>query len=181
VRFLRRFVTRAAKLLGEDTSAAPIQSSFQQLLADIRAAIQRHPESAREAALKHMLATSKIFGAKIFSCYDHPDLPRTDNGLEGVFRDTRRHERLITGHKSTARRTVRDGPLLLPALQRARRETPTLDQLSRLSSDVWRKNLADLRELRRRFDRPRRLRHDLHELLEQLVKRISARDRARAP
>lgn len=128
-----------------------------------------------------MLATSKIFAPKLFACYDHPNLPRTDNGLEGVFRDTRRHERLITGHKSTARRTVRDGPHLLPALQRARHETPTLDQLSRLSPTVWRKNLADLREARRRYDRPRRLRRDLPDLLDAVVKRISALHRVRAP
>lgn len=157
-----------------------MKASFGKLLADIRASIQRHPQSAREYAMRHMLATSKIFGSKIFPCYDHPDLPRTDNALEGVFRDTRRHERLITGHKSTARRTVRDGPFLLPALQRARRGSP-LPALSGVPPELWRMNLAAIQQARRRYDRPRRLRRDLNDLLDTLVKRLSVLRSPRAP
>jgi hypothetical protein len=128
-----------------------------------------------------MLSTSRIFGSKIFSCYDHPDLPRTDNDLEGVFRDTRRHERLITGHKSTARRTVRDGPFLLPALQLARRGSPSVEQLSGVPTKRWRENLAAIQQARRRYDRPRLLRRDLNEHLQAIVKRISDLRPVRAP
>ena len=109
--FLHRFVRKAAKLLNTKASSKRVARSFDGLLLEIRETIERYPESARAVILEQMLKTSRHFGSKLFTRYDHPDLPPTDNGLEGVFRDTRRHERLITGHKSTARRTVRDGPL----------------------------------------------------------------------
>jgi hypothetical protein len=128
-----------------------------------------------------MLSTSNTFERNLFSCYDHPDLPSTDNDHEGVFRDTRRHERLITGHKSTARRTVRDGPFLLPALQRARRELLSAEDLARVPQDVWRRNLDTLRGARVRYNRPRQLRSDLKKLLKNVVKLCHKISRPRAP
>lgn len=128
-----------------------------------------------------MLATSRHFGSKLFTCYAHPHIPRTDNGLEGSFRTLRRHERVITGHKSTARRTVRDGSFLLPALERARRGLPSVDELSHVSEDLWRGNLQKIRAARARYDRPRRLRRDLNSALRALVKRCCELPRVRSP
>ena len=181
VRFLRRFVTRAAKLLDVKTSSARVARSFDILLADVQAAINRYPDSARAEALKRMKKTSEIFGEKIFTCYDHPEIPATDNELEGSFRDTRRHERLITGHKSTARRTVRDGPFTLPALQRARQALPSVEELSRVPEETWRSNLDLIRQARARHDRPRHLRANLKTSLKDIVKRCHELPRVRDP
>lgn len=172
MRFLQRFVRRAAKLLGLDGSSAQIRRSFDTLLAEIQDAVNRYPESFRASALEHMIETFDLFAPKIFTCYDHPDIPPTDNALEGVFRDVRRHERLITGHKSTARRTVRDGPFLLPALQRAQRELPSVEELSRVPEERWRARLRELQAARARYDHPRRVRKNLPDVLDDLVKRL---------
>lgn len=182
VRFLARFVKRAAKLLAMDASSAKVSRSFEDLLRDIREAIERFPDSQRALALEHMLKTSDLFGAKLFTCYDHPEIPPTNNALETGFRDTRRHERLITGHKSTARRTVREGPFLAPALQRARRgELPSLDDLFKVPEKTWRRNLQKIRDARARYDRPRRVRKNLKTLLEDFVKRCRELCPIRAP
>lgn len=181
IRFLRSFVRKVAKLLGQNAPSSQVRRDFRDLLSEIREALQRYPESDREAALKHMLATSRHFGSKLFTCYAHPEIPRTDNGLEGSFRTLRRHERVITGHKSTARRTVRDGPFLLPALERARRSLPSVEELSRVSEELWRGNLQKIRAQRARYDRPRRLRQDLPTSLRALVKRCRQIPRVRSP
>ena len=152
------------------------------LLEKIRDTIERYPASLREAALSGMLKTSEIYGKKLFTHYDHPDLPATDNGLETLFRDTRRHERLITGHKSTARRTVRQGPFLVPILQQhARGNLPSTEDLGRVPEAVWRDRLRRIQQARARYDRPRLIRTDLKTHLEELVKRCRKFQRSRAP
>lgn len=164
-----------------DASSARVRRSFGTLLAEIRDAVERYPESLREAALERMLSTSKTFGEKLFTCYDHPDIPPTNNDHEGVFRDTRRHERLITGQKSTARRTVRDGAFLLPALQRARHDLPGAEELSRVPQHLWRHNLQNLRAGRTRYNRPAKLRENLSTLLAKFVKELRKLSSGRSP
>jgi hypothetical protein len=163
---------RAAKLLGLNGSSAQVRRSFDALLEEIRDAVNRYPESFRASALQHMIETSDLFAPKLFTCYDHPDIPPTDNALEGVFRDVRRHERLITGHKSTARRTVRDGPFLLPVLQRVRRGLPSVEDLGRVPEECWRARLRELQAARARYDHPRRVRQNIRDVLDDLVKHL---------
>ena len=165
-----------------DDSSAQVKRSFEVLLEEIRKAIERHPASLREAALSGMLKTSEIYGKKLFTHYDHPDLPPTDNGLETLFRDTRRHERLITGHKSTARRTVREGAFLVPVLQQhARGNPPSAQDLRRVPESVWRNRLRHIQQARAQYDRPRRIRTNLKTHLDELVKRCRKIKRSRAP
>lgn len=181
MRFLQRFVKRAAKLLDVEASSARVVRSFDVLLADVQAAIERYPQSSRAEACKHMLKTAEVFGPELFTRYDHPELPATDNELEAIFRDTRRHERRITGHKSTARRTVRDGPFALPALELARKGLPSVDQLSRVPEEAWRSNLDLIRRARARYDRPRQLRANLKTSLKDVVRRCRELPRSRDP
>jgi hypothetical protein len=181
VRFLHRFVGRTAKLLGQKASSRAVRRSFGALLQEIREALKRYPDSLREQALRHMLSTARHFGRNLFTCYDHPDIPPTDNDLEQVFRVTRRHERLITGHKSTARRTVRDGPFLVPALNRAGGNLPSAEELSGVAPEVWRRNLETLRAGRARYNRPRFLHAHLKSVLRDLVKNCRQLTHSRAP
>jgi hypothetical protein len=177
--YLHHFVRKAAKLLRREASSERVARSFDGLLSEIREAIPRYPESARATNLEQMLRTYRHFGARLFARYDHPDLPATNNGLEGIFRDTRRHERLITGHKSTARRTVHDGPFLVPALQRAYGDLPSAADLGKVPESTWRKNLKRIGEARARFDRPCRLRRDLQNALQDVVNRCRELPQAR--
>jgi len=171
VRFLHRFVRRTAKLLRLKASSTQVRRSLGPLLAQMREAIRRYPGSLRQIALERMLSTYRHFAPNLFTHYDHPEIPSTDNGLEGLFGKTRRHERRITGHKSTARRTVRDGPFLVPALERSQGEQlPGAPELSRIPEEIWRRNLQALRAARARYNRPRQLRTNLKTLLQDLVK-----------
>lgn len=184
VRYLDRFVKRTARLLGlPKASSRQVARTLDRLVAQLRQAIDRHAGSNRALALRHMVKTTEIFGSKLFTHYDHPEIPRTDNGLEGLFGLARRHERVITGHKSTARRTVRDGPFLVVALQRGRHGLPSLEELGVVPEKRWRQTLAEIREARSRYDRPRRIRAGLKTLLGELVQqcRRLPKARSRAP
>jgi hypothetical protein len=47
------------------------------------------------SGLEHFLKVTRSFWPGLFQCYDHPDLPRTDNDLEHVFGTYRHHERRV--------------------------------------------------------------------------------------
>ena len=48
------------------------------------------------------LKVTANYGEALFWCYDHPDLPRTDNDLEHLFGSLRYHERRASGRKQVA-------------------------------------------------------------------------------
>ena len=56
--------------------------------------------------LEHFLKVTRSFWPGLFQCYDHHDLPRTNNALEQVFGAYRHHERRVTGRKGASPSTV---------------------------------------------------------------------------
>jgi hypothetical protein len=65
--------------------------------------------------LEHFLKVSRSFWPGLFQCYDHPELPRTNNDLEQVFGSYRHYQRRVTGHKVASAGTVLRGPVRLVA------------------------------------------------------------------
>jgi len=161
-------VRRAARVLARATSTRQAASSFETVLEDIRSSAKSARSPVRRAALEHMPRTANYFGAKIFTWYDEPDLPPTDNAHEHVFGRLSRHERIITAHKSTARRTARDGAFLISAIEQARSHLPTVEELASVPERVRRENLQAMANARHRFAQPRKIRRNLPALLEEL-------------
>ena len=54
------------------------------------------------AFVQHVIAVSNRYWKGLFHCYDNEDIPRTDNALEQMFSQFKRHERKITGRKTTS-------------------------------------------------------------------------------
>jgi hypothetical protein len=54
----------------------------------------------------HLAKGSRSYWPGLFHCYDMPGVPRTNNGLESRFRDTRRRLLRTTGHKGLTQRTL---------------------------------------------------------------------------
>jgi hypothetical protein len=50
----------------------------------------------------HLVKLSTSYWPGLFHTYDHPDLPRTNNALEGVFGSSKHAQRCTTGRASTA-------------------------------------------------------------------------------
>src|SRR5258708_2334519 len=109
------WVHRAAHLLSNDEqeSAAQVRHSYEHLLA----AMEQVPPSSE--TLSAMLSTFRkvttSYWSGLFHCYDHADLPRTNNELEQYFGSARYHERRTTGRKQASPGLVVRGAVRLVA------------------------------------------------------------------
>jgi hypothetical protein len=101
-----------------------------------------------------MLSSAEYYGGKLFTCYDHADMPPTNNSHEHAYGRLRGTERRVTGHKSTSR-TVRDGRFTAPVIEMTlRRGVAAPEELARASPDAYKGRLAEMSEAH-----PRELRH----------------------
>jgi hypothetical protein len=104
---------------------------------------QRDVSSALYDFGLHLDKVRRHYWPGLFHCYDVPGLPRTNNEIESLFRDTGRRVLRITGHKGLTRRTLqRQGAWEL--LPRPATEAKLLDGLSQIPP-------ADLAQERQRF------------------------------
>jgi hypothetical protein len=168
---LGRFVKRAARVLGQDKKTSDeVKGDFDLLVERIRTRLRQPKTSAEEAkALRKMLSSSAYYGGKLFTCCDHEDMPRTNNGHEHMYGRLRGNERRVTGHKSTSR-TVRDGRFTAPVIERMRRgDILKPEALARVSPRTCRKNLEDMRRARQHHARPRLIRGNYDTVLAQLA------------
>ncbi len=73
-----------------------------------------------EPAIAHFLKVTKSYWRGLFHCYEHPELPRTNNDLEQCFGSVRCHERRATGRKVASPTLVVRGAVRLVASLAAR-------------------------------------------------------------
>jgi len=132
--------------------------------------VQRQPEVPPALATfgRHLDTVSRSYWPGLFHCYEVPGLPRTNNELEGHFRETRRRLLQTTGQQGQTQRTLqRQGAWeLLPhypteaKLQEALRQTPPEDlaqERQRFAAHRQRFRLQSrsLRQTRAQFDQLR--------------------------
>jgi len=168
---LNRFVKRAARILGrKGKTSEEVKADFGSLLERIRTRLRQPKTPAEEArALRKMLSSAEYYGDKIFTCYDHADIPPTNNGHEHMYGRLRGNERRITGHKSTSR-TVRDGRFTAPVIERMRRgDIRTPEALALVSPEEYNARLEEMKRARERHARPREIRKRFDEVLKGLA------------
>ena len=123
------------------------------LLQSFQPDLKRRP--AQAALLGAWQRTWETYGSNLLHCYDIPGLPPDNLMLESLFGRLRRHQRRVSGRKST--RELRDfGQSLVLFL--AKSEEELLEQLRQVPLDEYREN-------RRRLEKaeaPRRFLHRLH-------------------
>jgi hypothetical protein len=97
-------------------------------------------------ALAHLALVLRRLGAGLYHCYDVPDLPRTDNGLEQFYRRVKACERRITGHRRSDRFVMRLGEFAVYAVATGDLlEGAVLGQMARVSAPAWQDERAALR------------------------------------
>jgi hypothetical protein len=101
--------------------------------------------------LEHFLKVTRNFWPGLFQCYDHPELPRTNNDLEQVFGSYRHHQRRVTGHKAASVGAVLRGPVRLVAATATRCHTVQGRELAPADLLAW-------HSLRRQLDQQRHTR-----------------------
>lgn len=173
---LQRHVVKVARVLGQEKkSSAAVGADLDAALARIRTRLAQKGLDRRErTALEQMLTTADNYGDKILTCYDHPDIPPTNNGHEHVHGRLRGGERRVTGQPSTAK-TVRDGRFLAPVIERAQRgRLPDVEDLARCPAPRRAGNLEAMKRARQHHARPRTIRQHFADALASLGRRAAA-------
>jgi hypothetical protein len=115
--------------------------------------LKRRPAQAALHRVWHR--TWKEYGPDLLHCFDIPGLPPDNLMLESVFGRLRRHQRRISGQKSTC--ALRDfGQYQVLFL--ADSEAELLEQIRQVSLEAYRENRRRLEQA----EAPRRLLHRLH-------------------
>lgn len=147
-----------------------VKQEMEALLQSFQPDLKRKPAQAALHSAWHR--TWEVYGPDLLHCYDIPGLPPDNLMLESLFGRLRRHQRRISGRKST--RELRDfGQYQVLFL--AESEVELLEQIRRVSLEEYRENRRRLEEA----EAPRRLLYRLHRdplgTVRGLVKQHAAR------
>jgi hypothetical protein len=141
----------------EESSGGPtgqsVAQAMEQLLAEFQTNFKRQP--AQRALHNALYRTWQAFGPDLLHCYDIPGLPPDNLALEALFSALRRHQRRISGHKTTRELRVLG---LYQVLFQAKSEEELLAQLQTVPLDRYR----HYRQLLEQAAEPRRFIHRLH-------------------
>jgi hypothetical protein len=130
-----------------------VTQEMEELLQSFQPDLKRRPAQAALHEVWHR--TWQAYGADLLHCYDMPGLPADNLKLEALFGRLRRHQRRISGRKST--RELRDfGQYQVLFL--AESEAELLEQIRQVSLEAYREHRRRLEEA----EAPRRLLHRLH-------------------
>lgn len=91
-----------------------------------------------QGAIAHFLKVTQSYAPHLFFCYQIPDLPRTNNGLEQSFGSVRRSERRATGRRGAVPGLVVNGAVRLQAALATRVKIFTADDLAPYDLQAWR-------------------------------------------
>jgi hypothetical protein len=137
-------VHRAAHLLSNEQNlpSTELKEQYEQLLD----AMKQHPSTS--PSLDQMVAifckVTASYWLGLFHCYDIPDLPRTNNGMEQTFGSVRHQERRVTGRKGASPGLVVRGAVRLAAAVATKDVTFTAADLCPTNLKKWRELRADL-------------------------------------
>ncbi|RLC88193.1 MAG: hypothetical protein DRI37_05480 [Chloroflexi bacterium] len=126
---------------------------MEELLCSFQPDLQRKPAQAALHRVWHR--TWEDYGSDLLHCYDVPGLPPDNLGLESLFGRLRRHQRRVSGRKST--RELRDfGQYQVLFLAQSEEELG--EQIRQVPLEEYRKN----RQRLEKAEAPRRLLQRLH-------------------
>ncbi len=138
------WVQRVAHILTNDEKQKTMQvrQTYEGLLAEI----EQVPSSSE--ALTTMLSTFRkvttSYWPGLFHCYDHADLPRTNNELEQYFGSARYHERRASGRKCASPGLVVRGAVRVVASVASRLRPFSGAELCLTDSTRWRALRSEL-------------------------------------
>jgi hypothetical protein len=166
------WLEEAAQILAnpEGADRATVEAWYAVLLADIQE--EAAPSASLRVLADQFTKVTARYGPLIFTCYDVPDLPRTNNDLEQLVGGLRHQLRRVTGQKSAPASLVVCGATRLPAAVASQIHTFTAAELASADLQQWR--TARARGEQRRWPRVlgRRFRQDPDAYLQALEERL---------
>ncbi len=97
-----------------------------------------------QQAIAHFLKVTGSYAPHLFFCYQIPDLPRTNNGLEQSFGSVRRSERRATGRRGAVPGLVVHGAVRVQAALATRVKIFTAQDLVPHDPQAWRAIRAEV-------------------------------------
>ena len=98
-----QMVRGVAQVLDPDHTATQVKRALRRYLNRLeRQAPRRGRGAATGHFVDHLVKVADSYWPGLFHAYQHPDLPRTSNGIEGFFGSSKRSVRSTTGRASTA-------------------------------------------------------------------------------
>jgi hypothetical protein len=97
-----------------------------------------------QKAVTHFLKVTQRYAPYLFFCYQIPDMPRTNNGLEQSFGSVRRSERRATGRRGAIPGLVVHGAVRVQAALATRVKTFTAQDLIPHDLASWRAVRAEI-------------------------------------
>lgn len=154
------WVQQVADVLGEqDVPAEERQLRFFLILLHMQEqACQIDPRW--QQAIAHFLKVTSSYAPHLFFCYQIPDVPRTNNGLEPSFGSVRRSERRATGRRGAVPGLVVHGAVRLQAALATRVKTFTAQDLVPHDLQAWRDVRAEISSHQRKRCKQFRFRKD---------------------
>jgi hypothetical protein len=137
----------------EELSSQSVAHAMKELLAAFQPDVKREP--AQCALYNALSRTWDAFGPDLLHCYDIQGLPADNLALEALFSALRRHQRRISGHKTTRELRVLGH---FQVLFQAESEEELLAQLRTVPLDRYRHHRQRLQQAAE----PRRFIHRLH-------------------
>jgi hypothetical protein len=126
---------------GEGADAATVETAMRALRTDVLT--HQREELVGEWAT-HFYRVTMSYWRGLFHCYEHRDIPRTNNDLEQYFGAARHHERRATGHKRpTSAMVVRGSVRVVAAVATQLRLWPA-EALRPCSVAAWRQLREEL-------------------------------------
>ncbi|NTV99825.1 MAG: transposase, partial [Oscillochloris sp.] len=101
------WLARISTILSTAAEPAPTAAGVAQELQTCLEQLEQEVVAPDLVAFRqHLQKVSRSYWPGLFHCYDHPDIPRTNNGMESLFRDTQRRILRTTGQKGRTRRIL---------------------------------------------------------------------------
>jgi hypothetical protein len=143
----------AGEVSSEELTSESVANAMEELLAAFQPDFKRQP--AQRALHNALSRTWKAFGPDLLHCYDIQGLPPDNLALEALFSALRRHQRRISGHKTTRELRVLGH---YQVLFQAKSQEDLLAQLRSVPLDRYRHHRQRLEQAAE----PRRFIHRLH-------------------
>ena len=174
IRLSYRWVHRAAHILANEQGlrVEELRRDYRHLLSEM---LSRREEAGElKGAVGLILKVTKSYWKRLFSCYRHPELPRTNNDLEQCFGSVRYGERRASGRKGASPALVVRGSVRVVAAIVTPQEGLTAADIRPADVGRWQELRASLDHRRENRRSQLRFRKDpeayLRRLEEQLLK-----------
>ena len=166
------WLAEAAQILANADGAdrATVEARYAVLLADMQD--EAAPSVTWQAMAAQFAKVTASYGPRVFTGYDVPDLPRTNNDLEQRFGGLRHQLRRATGQKNAPASLVVCGATRWPAAVASQAHCFTAEELASADLRQWR--IVRARGEQRRWPRVlgRRFRQDPDAYLQALEERL---------